>query len=216
MSKKCSSSSTKQPPSTLPSSSTAIVSPVTADATVYMDSLASDLSPPIDDSSMEISTDSDSLPFDLSDEHVKSLSSVTAEEWTQHCRNVRANHPRNEAAIDRFLSLPLEDIVRIFCAEVHWLASLSLSSTSTTIPSSSSAPIVTPSGPTMMAAEDILKLTPSQIHSLTPSVAPKSIPMDLYLSLSSEQVDAMPSFITPITEELVIAPNKKPRKKKNK
>jgi hypothetical protein len=68
----------------------------------------------------------------------------------------------------------------------------------------------------MMAAEDILKLTPSQIRSLTPSVAPKSISMDLYLKLSPEQMDAMPSFITPITEEPVISSSKKPRKKKNK
>src|SRR5438128_2963316 len=67
-SKKRSSSSTKQPASTLPSSSTAVVSPVTADATADKDSPASDLSLPIDDSSMEISTDSDALPFDLSPE----------------------------------------------------------------------------------------------------------------------------------------------------
>src|SRR5580765_7173778 len=77
-SKKHSSTSTKQPASTLPSSSTAVVSPVTADATADKDSPASDLSPPINDSSMEISTDSDSLPFDLSPNQVTSLNALTA------------------------------------------------------------------------------------------------------------------------------------------
>src|SRR5207247_1982612 len=117
----------------------------------------------------------------------------------QHCRNVQSNHPRTEASIDRFLSLPLEDIIRIFRTEVHQLASLSSSSSAPTL-------VATSSGPTQMTAEDLLKLSPIQICSLMPSVAPKSILMDLYLKLSPEQMDAMPSFITPLTGEEPVIP----------
>src|SRR5438128_2431515 len=159
---------------------------------------------------MDTSTDPDSLPFALSPDQVSLLNNLSADEWVQHCKNIRANHPRTDVVINRFLSLLLEDIVRIFRAEVRQLASASPSSTSTIIPSSSNTPtlVAMPSGPIQMSAEDIPKLSPAQICSLAP-VTPKSIPMDLYLKLSPEQMDAMPLFITPITgEELSLHPIK--------
>src|SRR5437660_838390 len=71
-----------------------------------------------------------------------------AEEWLQHCQKVRANTPRTEPEVDRFLSLPIEEIVKIFRVEVQRLAASPLPSTSTTSSSSPlSLPISSPSSP---------------------------------------------------------------------
>src|SRR5437016_1348362 len=74
-------------------------------------------------------------------------------------------------------------------------------STSTPI----SAPTISSAGPQRMAPMDILRLSPSQLSSLSPSVAPKSISMDLYLQLSPEQMDVIPDFIL-----VKDSPSKKP------
>ena len=90
---------------------------------------------------MDTSPDSLSFPFELTDAQVQSLNKLTAEEWLQHCQKVRANAPRTEPEVDSFLSLPIEEIVRIFQAEVQCLAASPLPSTSTT---SSGSPLVLP------------------------------------------------------------------------
>src|SRR5438128_4479171 len=83
---------------------------------------------------MDTSSDS-TFPFDLTDEQVQQLNQLTADEWLQHCQNVQTNAPRSQPEINTFLSLPIKEIMRIFCAEVHRLASLTppptTSSTST-------------------------------------------------------------------------------------
>ena len=128
--KKRTPSSSKLPPTpATPSSSKITNAADTADKAT----LTSD---PSDNVLMDTSPDSLSFPFELTDEQVQSLNKLTAEEWLQHCQNVRANAPRTEPDVDRFLSLPMKEIVRIFHAEVQRLASSSLPSTSTTASSS--------------------------------------------------------------------------------
>src|SRR5437879_6907652 len=96
---------------------------------------------------MDTSSDS-TFPFDLTDEQVQQLNKLTADEWLQHCQNVRANTPRTQPEIDHFLSLPIAKIVEIFQAEVHCLASSSLPTTSaTTSNPSPPLPISTTSSP---------------------------------------------------------------------
>src|SRR5438128_12542075 len=67
---------------------------------------------------MDTSPDS-TFPFDLTDEQVQQLNKLTADEWLQHCQNVRANTPRTQPEIDTFLSLPVKEIVRKFFAKFH-------------------------------------------------------------------------------------------------
>jgi hypothetical protein len=62
-----------------------------------------------------------------------------------------------------------------------------LPSPSTTTPPASTAP--------RMTAEDLLRLTPTQIRNLSPSVAPASVSTMVYMRLGPEQMDAMPTFI---------------------
>src|SRR5438128_12501969 len=80
---------------------------------------------------MDTSPDS-TFPFELTDTQVQDLNKLTAEEWLQHCQNVQSNAPRTDPDIDSFLSLPIKEIVRIFCAEVNQLTSTSTPSTSAT------------------------------------------------------------------------------------
>ena len=54
------------------------------------------------------------FPFELTLEQARDLNNLTSEQWLKHCQTVRSNHPRTEPDIDRFLSLPIEDIVRVF------------------------------------------------------------------------------------------------------
>src|SRR5437016_1673990 len=118
--KKRSPSTTKRttPAPTTPSSSTVAITADTADK-------ATPTSDPTDDASMDTSSDS-LFPFELTNEQVQDLNKLTADEWLQHCQNVRANAPRMQPEIDQFLSLPIAKIVEIFWAEVHRLASSSL------------------------------------------------------------------------------------------
>src|SRR5438132_758639 len=109
---------------------------------------ATPTSDPTDGESMDTSSDSLFFPFELTDEQVQNLNALTADEWLQHCQNVRANAPRTQPEIDQFLSLPIAKIVEIFQAEVHRLASSSLPSTSaTTSDPSPPLPTSTPSAP---------------------------------------------------------------------
>ena len=59
-------------------------------------------------------SDPPNFPFQLTPEQALQLNNLTAEQWLQHCKNVRANHPRTEPEIDQFLDLPIEEIVQIF------------------------------------------------------------------------------------------------------
>src|SRR5438132_13039893 len=54
------------------------------------------------------------FPFQLTPQQAQDLNNLTPEQWLQHCQTVRANHPRTEEEIDRFLSLPIEEIVTMF------------------------------------------------------------------------------------------------------
>jgi hypothetical protein len=110
----------------------------------------------------------------------------------------------------------LDDIVQIFKAEVQQLVpapTLTLQSpptpTTSTIASTSSS---ASKGPSRMSPEDLLTLTPAQLKLLSPSVAPSKIHMDLYMKLSPDQMDVLPSFIT--VDKTLMAKLIKPRKKK--
>src|SRR5207244_1015802 len=74
--------------------------------------------------------------------------------------------------------------------------------TSASTSTSASAPIPTPtvttvssSGPPRMAQKDLLYLSPDQLKSLMQAVAPKHIDFEVFMKLSAEQQDAMPTFI---------------------
>src|SRR5437660_808790 len=64
---------------------------------------ATPISDPTDGESMDTSFDSLSFPFKLTAAQVQSLNTLTAEEWLQHCQKVRANAPRTEPEVNRFL-----------------------------------------------------------------------------------------------------------------
>ena len=85
----------------------------------------------------------------------------------KHCQDVRANHPRTEPEIERFLSLPIEEIVRIFREAVQYLATHNYQPPpSTSTPSSPlstpkrSTPVSTviPSCPFTLSATDCKKV----------------------------------------------------------
>src|SRR5580765_1456687 len=146
-SKKRTLSTTKRttPAPITPSSSIVAVTADTADK-------ATPISDPTDDVSMDTSSDS-VFPFKLTEEQVQNLNALTAEEWLQHCQNVRSNAPRTDPAVENFLSLPIKEIVRIFQAEVQRLAPSPLPTTpssstpATTSNSSPPLPISTTSSP---------------------------------------------------------------------
>ena len=146
-SKKRTLSTTKRttPTPITPSSSIVAVTADTADK-------ATPISDPTDDVSMDTSSDS-VFPFELTEEQVQNLNALTAEEWLQHCQNVRSNAPRTDPAVENFLLLPIKEIVRIFQAEVQRLAPSPLPTTpssstpATTSNSSPPLPISTTSSP---------------------------------------------------------------------
>src|SRR5438132_11051032 len=85
------------------------------------------------------------FPFKLTPEQAQNLNNLTPEQWIKHCQNVRSNHPRDEPDIDRFLSLPIEEIVRVFRdAVTHLVAS---STPPTDPPTPSPAPVSSSSSP---------------------------------------------------------------------
>src|SRR5438128_1244654 len=75
------------------------------------------------------------FPFELSPEQAQNLNNLTPEQWLTHCQNVRANHPQTELAIDNFLSLLIEEIVRIFHGAVEHLVASSTPPTNPPTPS---------------------------------------------------------------------------------
>src|SRR5437879_13357153 len=84
---------TRTTPATPSSSKTADAADIAAEATPTSD--------PTDGESMDTSSDSLLFPFKLTDEQVHNLNALTADEWLQHCQNVRANAPRTQPAIDQ-------------------------------------------------------------------------------------------------------------------
>src|SRR5438128_2756919 len=85
------------------------------------------------------------FPFKLTPEQAQNLNNLTPEQWIKHCQNVRSNHPQDEPEIDQFLSLPIEDIVRVFRdAVTHLVAS---STPPTDPPTPSPAPASSSSSP---------------------------------------------------------------------
>src|SRR5580765_4521537 len=85
------------------------------------------------------------FPFELTLEQAQNLNNLTPEQWIKHCQNVRTNYPWTELEIDRFLSLLIEDIVRVFCdAVTHLVAS---STPPTDPPTPSPAPSSSSSSP---------------------------------------------------------------------
>jgi hypothetical protein len=90
------------------------------------------------------------FPFQLSPEQARDLNALSADQWLQHCQNVRANHPRTEVEIDRFLSLPIEEIVSMFRDAVKHLVA------SSTPPSGPPIPSPTPSTSTSDPANPII------------------------------------------------------------
>src|SRR5580765_1623803 len=107
------------PPTTIDTAETAPrgASPITQSSTSAVVTPAADLTSEID-----MDTDTVAFPFHLNPTQVAMLNAMTADQWVTHCQNVRATHPRTEPEIERFLSLPLEEIVRIFRDAVQYLA----------------------------------------------------------------------------------------------
>ena len=68
-----------------------------------------------------------------------------------------------------------------------------------------------------MSPDDLLLLTPTHLKALSRSLAPKSIPVDLYMRLSQQQMDALPTFIS-IDESpaMKLTPIPRTRSKNNK
>src|SRR5437879_5234181 len=136
-----------------PSSQRTRITPATPSSSKIADTAdtadeATPTSDPTDDDSMDTSSDSLSFPFELTAAQVQMLNTLTAEEWLKHCQKVRANAPRTEPEVDRFLSLPIKEIIRIFRAEVQRLAASPLpSSSSTSSGSPPSLPVASPSSP---------------------------------------------------------------------
>src|SRR5438128_453260 len=106
------------------------------------------------------------FPFELTVEQAQNLNNLTAEQWMKHCQNVRSNHPWTEPEIDRFLSLPIEEVVKVFCGAVeHLIAS---STPLTHPPTPSPTPSTSTSSPSIMLpttdiAPCLLRFTPDQI-----------------------------------------------------
>src|SRR5580765_5838618 len=99
----------------------------------------------------------------------------------------------------------------------------SSASTSVSTPAPTSTPIPTPttsmkssSGPTQMNQKDLAYLSPTQLRSLTPAVAPKHIDFEVYMKLSAEQQDAMPAFINLRSLGNPVAPNLRRTRSKDK
>src|SRR5438128_4062683 len=80
-------------------------------------------------------------------------------------------------------------------------------STSATISTPSPSPISSASGPTRMYQKDLLYLSPNQLKSLTQAVAPKHVDFEVYMKLSGEQQDAMPTFINIRSAGKPVAPS---------
>src|SRR5438128_2581893 len=107
------------------------------------------------------------------------------------------------AAIDTPVSDPIIPIsTDMDIADEDMADVTSSASTSTSTPAPTTSPLPTPttstqssSGPTRMHQKDLLYLSPTQLKSLTPAVAPKHIDFEVYMKLSAQQQDAMPTFI---------------------
>src|SRR5438128_10219260 len=133
-----SSQRTRTTPAT-PTSSSTIAIPATAD-TADMDEDTPTSKPIL-------------FPFELTPEQALNLNNLTPEQWIKHCQNVRSNHPRNEPAIDNFLSLPIEDIVNTFHDAVeHLVASSTPPTDPSPTPSTSST---SPTSPFTLPTTDI-------------------------------------------------------------
>src|SRR5438128_3980367 len=107
------------------------------------------------------------------------------------------------AAVDTPASDPIIPIsTDMDIADEDMVDVTSSASTSTSTPAPTPTPIPTPttstkssSGPTRMNQKDLAYLSPTQLRTLTPAVAPKHIDFEVYMKLSAEQQDAMPMFI---------------------
>src|SRR5438128_5042222 len=75
------------------------------------------------------------FPFELTVEQAQNLNKLTAEQWMKHCQNVRSNHLQTKPEIDHFLSLPIEEIVRVFHGAVEHLIASSTPPTDLPTPS---------------------------------------------------------------------------------
>src|SRR5438128_12683050 len=83
------------------------------------------------------------FPFELTIEQAQTLNNLMTEQWMKHCQNVHFSHLQTEPEIDRFLSLPIKEIVRIFRGAVEHLVASSTPPTDPPTPSpapSSSTP----------------------------------------------------------------------------
>src|SRR5438128_1634394 len=130
------------PPPPTPPTTLATVETAPRSASPIMQSSSSAVDTPTADLTSEIDMDTDTVafPFQLNPTQVSMLNAMTADQWVKHCQNVRATHPRTEPEIEQFLSLPLEEIVRIFHDAVQYLATHNYQPPpSTSTPSSSTA-----------------------------------------------------------------------------
>src|SRR5580765_3514626 len=147
--KKPSSSKSKKtrssaPPLSAPSSTSVTAETAPRGASPIIQSSTSAVVSPTADLTSETDMDTDTIafPFRLSPTQVAMLHGMTADHWVKHCQEVRANHPCTEPEIERFLSLPLEAIVRTFRDAVQYLATHNYQPPPST--SSPSSPAATP------------------------------------------------------------------------
>src|SRR5438128_4372192 len=108
------------------------------------------------------------FPFELTIEQAQTLNNLMTEQWMKHCQNVHFSHLQTEPEIDRFLSLPIKEIVRIFRGTVEHLVASSTPPTDpptpTLTPSTSTS---SPTSPITLPTMDIppcgIQFTPDQI-----------------------------------------------------
>src|SRR5438128_970255 len=113
------------------------------------------------------------------------------------------------AAVAALTSNPSTSTAAVVTSTSDILADVDMAdaSTSTTISSPSPSPISSASGPTRMHQKDLLYLSPNQLKSLTQTVAPKHVDFEVFMKLSGEQQDAMPTFINIRSAGKPVAPS---------
>src|SRR5580765_8977730 len=81
---------------------------------------------------------------------------LKTQSFCKDCQNVRTNHPRNEPAIESFLSLPIEKIVEVFRDAVRHLVASSSPPIDPPIPSPTpSTSTSTPLTPVVLPTEGL-------------------------------------------------------------
>ena len=150
------------------------------------------------------------FPFQLTPEQAQQLNSLTAEQWLKHCQNVRTNHPRNEPAIESFLSLPIEKIVEVFRDAVRHLVASSSPPIDPPTPSPTpSTSTSAPPTPVVLPTEGIpkcpLNISASQLDGYRFYSDRQFLSVAEEMKKSKTGTAAVRSFLTKNSAELIAA-----------